>query len=188
MSCGGRNAGLPENPNKAIAYDTARLRRIWLAGGCFWGVEAFMARVAGVADTVVGYANGDSPDPTYQQVCTGQTGHAETTEVAYDPERISLIGLLARFFSIIDPVSINRQGNDAGTQYRTGVYYRDSADGDAARAFIAGEQARHSRPIAVEVLPLTGFYTAEEYHQDYLEKNPGGYCHVDMGKLSLPPR
>lgn len=188
MSCGGRNAGLPENLNKAIVYDPVRLRRIWLAGGCFWGVQAFMARVPGVADTVVGYANGHVPEPTYRQVCTGLTGHAETVEVAYDPGRISLIGLLDRFFSIIDPVSVNKQGEDTGTQYRTGIYYRDPADGDAARAFIADEQARYSRPIAVEVLPLSGFYPAEEYHQDYLEKNPGGYCHVDMGKLGLPPR
>jgi peptide methionine sulfoxide reductase msrA/msrB len=159
------------------------LKTIYLGGGCFWGVQAFMARVTGVVETRVGYANGKTENPTYEEVCRGDTEHAETVEVVYDPERISLEKLLTTFFTIIDPLSKNRQGADVGTQYRTGVYYVAPEDRETAGRVFARESAKHSRPIAVELAPLSNFYMAEEYHQDYLKKNPNGYCHIDLGKL-----
>ena len=174
---------LPDNPNLLIDYSASRLRDIWLAGGCFWGVEAYMARVPGVADTSVGYANGRTDSPTYEDVCTRNTGHAETVHVRYDPERISLTGLLEQFFLIIDPTSRNRQGNDRGSQYRSGVYYLDPADLAVITAFVAAEQKKHDKPIVTEVERLRRFDAAEDYHQDYLEKNPQGYCHVHFDTL-----
>lgn len=175
--------GLPENPNKNIDYSQANLRDIWLAGGCFWGVEAYMARVPGVADVTVGYANGLTENPTYEDVCRRDSGHAETVHIRYDPQRISLEDLLAQFFLIIDPTSLNRQGNDAGSQYRTGIYYQDEADLTAIQAVIDREQQNYDKPIVVEVEPLVHYYLAEEYHQDYLEKNPSGYCHISFDTL-----
>ena len=174
---------LPPNPNAGKAFDKNALKRIYLAGGCFWGVEAFMARVPGVADTTVGYANGETANPTYEEVCRNNTGHAETVEVWYDPVAAPLEGLLTVFFTIIDPLSKNRQGMDVGKQYRTGVYCETEEDKKIAAAVFAEEQKKHSDPIVVELEPISHFYPAEEYHQDYLEKNPGGYCHVDFGKL-----
>lgn len=172
---------LPVNPNEGVDYSGRALKEIWLAGGCFWGVEAYFARIPGVARTDVGYANGRTAHPSYHDL--KDTGHAETVHVRYDPEKVSLSALLRRYFRIIDPLSVNRQGGDAGTQYRTGVYFRDEADGEAVRAFVAEEQKKYDRPIATEVMPLRNFYSAEEYHQKYLEKNPGGYCHVDFSSL-----
>ena len=174
---------LPPNPNADRTFDENALRRTYLAGGCFWGVEAFMARVPGVADTTVGYANGRTANPTYEEVCRSDTGHAETVEVWYDPRQVSFEKLLSVFFTIIDPLSVNRQGGDIGTQYRTGVYYETEEDKKIAAGLFAVEQKKYSSPIAVELEPISNFYAAEEYHQDYLEKNPGGYCHVDFGKL-----
>lgn len=175
-SCGGQT--LPPNPNLTIDYSDAPLRKIWLAGGCFWGVQAYLARIKGVAKTVVGYANGKTQNPTYHEIAA--TGHAETVEVSYDPRLLPLPGLLEHFFDIIDPTLLNRQGNDRGTQYRTGIYYSDLTDLPVIRQAIEKEQTRHTAPIVTEVEPLSGFWPAEEYHQDYLEKNPGGYCHVDF--------
>jgi peptide methionine sulfoxide reductase msrA/msrB len=134
-------------------------------------------------ETEVGYANGKTENPTYEEVCRDNTGHAETVQVVYDPERVSLEKLLTAFFTIIDPLSKNRQGGDAGAQYRTGVYYVASQDRETAEKVFAWEQTKHSRPIAVELAPLSNFYRAEEYHQNYLGKNPNGYCHVDLSKL-----
>ncbi|HOL15011.1 MAG TPA: peptide-methionine (R)-S-oxide reductase MsrB [Bacillota bacterium] len=156
-------------------------RDIWLAGGCFWGVEAYFARLEGVRRTSVGYANGRTVHPSYEEIAS--TGHAETVQVTYDPDRISLQELLKHFFKIIDPTSKNRQGNDVGTQYRTGIYSNDPGDLETARAVLAGEQKKYQKPVVTEVLPLENYYLAEEYHQDYLEKNPGGYCHVDLSAL-----
>lgn len=187
MSHRPKTGALPPNPNEGVSYNGDSLKEIYLAGGCFWGVEAFMARITGVADTQAGYANGSTDNPTYRQVCTGDTGHAETVRVRYDPAVVSLPTLLIRFFSIIDPFSVNRQGNDAGTQYRTGIYYTDEADGEVIGAFVADRQQLYRRPLAVETGLLENFSPAEEYHQDYLEKNPGGYCHVDFGKLEEQP-
>lgn len=156
------------------------MKQIYLAGGCFWGVEEYFSRIEGVVDTEVGYANGKKMNPTYEQVCTGLTGHAETTYVKYDEKVISLEELLNRFFRIINPTILNRQGNDIGNQYRTGIYYTDFNDLEVINKVVAQEQKKYDKPIVTEVKELAFFYYAEDYHQDYLKKNPGGYCHVDM--------
>lgn len=175
---------LPPNPNPGINYEGKALKDIWLAGGCFWGVQAYFARIPGVAHTTVGYANGKTPNPTYEEVCTGRPGHAETLHVQYDPECVSLGTLLRHFFRIIDPTALNRQGNDYGVQYRSGIYYRDANDLPVIRSVIAAVQQQIGRPVVTEVKPLTNFYAAEDYHQDYLEKNPGGYCHINFASLT----
>jgi peptide methionine sulfoxide reductase msrA/msrB len=174
---------LPGNPNLGVDHEGRELRDIWLAGGCFWGVEAYMSRVYGVAGVTVGYANGKTDNPSYEDVIYRNTGHAETAHVRYDPGRADLRTLLRHFFKIIDPTSNNRQGNDVGSQYRTGIYYKDEGDLQVINQVMAEEQAKRERPIVTEVLPLANFSLAEEYHQDYLEKNPGGYCHVDLSFL-----
>ena len=168
---------LPPNPNQGVNYEGKNLKEIWLAGGCFWGVEAYFRRVYGVAGTTVGYANGKTENPTYEEVCFGNTGYAETVHVRYDPQTVSLATLLRHFFRIIDPTTLNRQGNDRGTQYRSGIYYRDKEDLPVISSILEETQQQHNRPVVTEVLPLANFYPAEEYHQDYLEKNPEGYCH-----------
>ncbi|MDR3230505.1 MAG: peptide-methionine (S)-S-oxide reductase MsrA [Synergistaceae bacterium] len=177
------NRKLPVNPNGGKTFDEGELREIYLAGGCFWGTEAFIARVPGVATTTVGYANGKTESPTYEQVCHEDTGHAETVHVLYDPRKLPLKKLLDAFFTIIDPLSKNKQGPDVGTQYRTGVYTTAPDDLSASERVFAEQAAKWDRPLAVELKPLENFYPAEEYHQDYLEKNPNGYCHVNLGKL-----
>ncbi len=174
---------LPDNPNTALVFDRNRLKEIYFAGGCFWGTEAYIARVPGVCETEVGYANGVTADPTYEDVCTDTTGYAETVHVRYDPGRISLNRLAEQFFKIIDPTSLNRQGGDTGTQYRTGIYYTDPADRAVLEQGFRREQFDYKSPIVTELLPLENFYPAEEYHQDYLEKNPNGYCHVRFDSL-----
>ena len=151
---------------------------IYFAGGCFWGVEKHFSLIRGVVATEVGYANGHVASPSYQQVCAGDTGHAETVKVEYDPARVSLEKLLALYARVIDPTSVDRQGADAGPQYRTGVYYITEEDGSIIRRFLVSLQERFAAPIAVECAPLKAFYNAEEYHQNYLEKNPTGYCHI----------
>ena len=175
---------LPSNPNSKEMFEECELREIYLAGGCFWGVEAFMARIPGVAETIVGYANGTTENPTYEAVCRNDTGYAETVWLKYDPNQIPLERLLFAFFSIIDPTSKNRQGGDVGTQYRTGVYYTVPEDISVAEKVFAKKQTGLEQPIVVELEPLSNFYRAEEYHQKYLEKNPNGYCHVDFSKLT----
>ncbi len=152
---------------------------IYLAGGCFWGVEHCLASLPGGVETCCGYANGNTKNPTYEEVCTGATGHAETVRVRYDAQVIDLDVLLALFYAIIDPTSLNRQGNDVGNQYRTGIYYTDEADRELILASLRALQTRVSLPVVVEVKPLAGFYPAEDYHQKYLVKNPGGYCHIN---------
>ena len=154
------------------------MKEIYLAGGCFWGTEHYFKQVRGVISTTAGYANGNTENPTYEQVYTDSTGYAETVHILYNPEVVSLTLLLELFFRSIDPTSLNRQGNDCGTRYRTGIYYTAEEDiaticevyNDMER--VAGE------PLMVEVEPLKNFYHAEEYHQDYLDKNPRGYCHI----------
>lgn len=156
---------------------------IYLAGGCFWGMEKYFQNAEGVLGTEVGYANGNTDAPTYEEVCHKNTGHAETLCITYDDDIISLKELLKYYFEVIDPVSVNRQGGDTGIQYRTGVYFTDAVD----EAVIANElkklQERYSEPVAVECLPLKHFYRAEEYHQKYLDKNPSGYCHIHRPPL-----
>lgn len=154
---------------------------IYLAGGCFWGVEKLMASIPGVIDAQSGYANGTTDSPSYQDVCTGRTGYAETVKVDYDPNVAPLPFLLDFYYQAIDPTSLNRQGNDVGTQYRTGIYFVDPADRPAIERSLARLQGRYDRPIAIELEPLSCFTPAEEYHQDYLDKNPGGYCHIEPG-------
>lgn len=173
---------LPWNPNMDIEFREENLKTIWLAGGCFWGLEAFMARVPGVADAVSGYANGGTENPSYEQVIAG-SGHAETVEVKYDPDMITLDELLNYFFRVINPTILNQQGFDIGIQYRTGIYYDDEDDLRFIEKAVDIEQENQRAEIVTEVLPLVHFYPAEEYHQDYLEKNPTGYCHIDLDKL-----
>jgi peptide methionine sulfoxide reductase msrA/msrB len=172
---------LPPNPNIEEDYSKSALKEIWLAGGCFWGVEAYFARIFGVAHTDVGYSNGKTPDPSYNDL--HKTGHAETVHVQYDPTKVSLQTLLEYYFKIIDPVSVNRQGNDVGTQYRTGIYYSDEPDFVVIKAAAQAEQQKYDLPIATEIIPLDNYYPAEKYHQNYLDNNPNGYCHVDFSSL-----
>lgn len=155
------------------------IKSIYLAGGCFWGTAHLFSLVPGVTSSTAGYANSIVENPTYEQVCTGRTHAAETVRVDYDDTKVSLTDLLKLYFKSIDPVAINRQGNDVGTQYRTGIYYVDPADLPVIEAQVGVIQRRLTQPVAVEVEALRNFYPAEEYHQDYLYKNPGGYCHVN---------
>lgn len=156
------------------------MKEIYLAGGCFWGVEEYFSRIEGVVDTDVGYANGRRENPTYEQVCTGTTGHAETTYLKYDEGVVTLEFLLEKFFKIIDPTLLNRQGGDIGNQYRTGIYYLDEEDIPVIKEKMDQVGEKYREPIVTELEPLRSYFSAEEYHQDYLKKNPGGYCHVDM--------
>ena len=154
-------------------------KTIYLAGGCFWGTAHLFSLVAGVERAVAGYANSTVESPTYREVCTGMTGAAETVRVDYDPDRIGLTQLIDLYFRSIDPTSVNRQGGDHGTQYRTGIYWTDNSDEAIVDAMLAMLQRRYKEPIAIESGPLQNFYPAEDYHQNYLVKNPGGYCHVN---------
>lgn len=151
---------------------------IYLAGGCFWGTEKYLSLINGVENTQVGYANGRTTNPTYQQVCCENTGHAETVKVVYNPGVISLERLLNLFYETIDPTAINHQGGDIGVQYRTGIYYIDEIDLPAIENSIRSLQQGYKKPVAIEVKPLENYSPAEEYHQRYLDKNPQGYCHI----------
>ena len=159
------------------------MKQIVLAGGCFWGVEAYFKRIKGIIQTKVGYTDGTTINPSYQEVCTGRTYHVEACELIYDEQVISLEKILKHLFSIIDPTILNRQGNDIGTQYRTGIYYEDESDAQVIRDFIQKEQANYEQMIVVEVKKQTTFYDAEEFHQDYLTKNPMGYGHVNLYRI-----
>ena len=173
------------NADSAGSETPAELRTLYLAGGCFWGLEAYLKRLPGVRGTVVGYANGSTENPSYHDVCRWNTGHAETVAVTYDPRVLPTDVLLDAFFEAIDPTSVDRQGNDRGTQYRSGIYWTDEADLPAIEAALLRQQARYTSPIVTEVEPLDGFYPAEEYHQNYLEKNPNGYCHIPRAEMGL---
>ncbi len=159
------------------------MKTIYLAGGCFWGVEAYYKKLKGVTDTQVGYANGNYPNPTYQEVCDEKATHAEAVKVVFNEKQITLEKLLEHLFRIIDPTSVNKQGHDEGIQYRTGVYFENKEDETVARKYVQLRQKDYRKPIALEIQPLRGFYDAETYHQDYLDKNPNGYCHVDFRVL-----
>ncbi|WP_455586701.1 peptide-methionine (R)-S-oxide reductase MsrB [Bacteroides sp.] len=158
---------------------------IYFAGGCFWGTEHFLKQIKGVEKTQVGYANGNIAHPTYEQVCNGNTNFAETVKVIYNPQEVNLPLLIDLYFKTIDPTSVNRQGNDRGSQYRTGIYYTDKADLPIIQTAMQALAKNYSKPLAVEVKPLSNFYQAEEYHQDYLGKHPGGYCHIDPALFEL---
>ena len=150
---------------------------IYLAGGCFWGLQKYYDQFDGVLRTEVGYANGPDWAPSYEDVCA-DSGHAETVMIEYDERRVSLEKLLDDYFLVIDPLSVNRQGHDEGIQYRTGIYWTDESQLDAIRKVYSREEAKAGAKLAVEVEKLKNFFSAEEYHQKYLEKNPGGYCHI----------
>lgn len=154
------------------------MKEIYFAGGCFWGTEHYFKQIKGVVETAVGYANGHTPDPTYQEVYTDGTGYAETVKVVYDPQLISLELLTDLYFHSIDPLSLNKQGEDTGTRYRTGIYYIDQEDLPVLKKVYDQVASQYDTPLAVELEPLRNFYTGEEYHQDYLDKNPTGYCHL----------
>ncbi|MBK5251729.1 MAG: peptide-methionine (S)-S-oxide reductase MsrA [Peptostreptococcaceae bacterium] len=156
------------------------MKSIYFAGGCFWGVEEYFSKVAGVIETEVGYANGKIENPTYEDVCHNFTGHAETVKVSYDERLASVETLLAALFRIIDPTLLNRQGPDRGAQYRTGVYSENEDDLAAANEWIGSVAGKYKKPVQTEVLPLENYSRAEEYHQKYLKKNSGGYCHIDL--------
>lgn len=173
-------------PSQDSAASAIQSRDLYLAGGCFWGVEAYFKRIPGVLDAVSGYANGTTEHPSYEDVIYRQTGHAETVKLSYNPQQISLEQLLQHFFRIIDPTSLNRQGNDRGTQYRSGIYTNDAAEREQVALALKQLQQKLSQPVVVENLPLQHFYPAEEYHQDYLLKNPGGYCHIDLSLAEQP--
>lgn len=159
------------------------MAEIYLAGGCFWGIEKYFQSIRGVLRTEVGYANGTTECPLYEEVCNNNTGHAETVKVVYDPTALPLSFLLNLFFEAIDPTSVNRQGGDRGTQYRTGIYYTDQKDLSVINNSIKLLQKQKVKPVVIEVKPLDNFYPAEEYHQNYLKKNPGGYCHISREKF-----
>jgi len=159
------------------------MKTIYLAGGCFWGAEKYLSLIEGVKSTSVGYANGNTENPSYEEVCRNNTGHAETVKVEYNPEKLKLRCLLDLFYDVIDPTSLNRQGADMGTQYRTGIYYTDDEDKDVINSSISLLQKRCDESVMIEVMPLKNFYSAEEYHQKYLDKNPGGYCHIGASKF-----
>ena len=159
------------------------MKIIYFAGGCFWGTEHYMKQIDGVSETTVGYANGNIPDPAYEEVYTDQTGHVECVKVEYDSNVMSLASLCRLFFRSIDPLLLNRQGEDVGTRYRTGIYWTDAQDRSVVEDVYAEIQLGFDSPLAVEKGELSCFYPAEEYHQKYLVKNPEGYCHLSLSLL-----
>jgi methionine-S-sulfoxide reductase len=168
--------------NEAIK-ELTKSKEIILAGGCFWGVERYYKQLSGVLDTEVGYTDGTQENPTYQELCAGKADHVEACKIVYDDSIITLVDLLEHLFRFIDPTTLNRQGGDIGIQYRTGVYYTLPEEKKVIEDFLAEMQKHYKKPIVVEVKPKSAFYPAEDYHQNYLDKNPKGYCHVDFGLI-----
>ncbi|MCM1369444.1 MAG: peptide-methionine (R)-S-oxide reductase MsrB [Candidatus Amulumruptor caecigallinarius] len=160
-------------------------KTIYFAGGCFWGTEHFMSQINGVVDTEVGYANSDVPNPSYKEVCTGETGAAETVKVTYNPDIVSVPFLTRLYLMTVDPTSVNKQGNDRGTQYRTGIYYTYPQQKSEVAEVLDSLQRQLNHKVAIELLPIENFYSAEDYHQDYLNNNPGGYCHINPSLFKL---
>lgn len=155
------------------------MKKIILAGGCFWGVQAYYDKVTGVKFTEVGYIDGDFSNPSYEQVCNG-SNHAEAVLIEYDESQVSLKRLLDHFFQIIDPTQLNRQGPDIGRQYRTGIFYYTEEDYSFVKNYIESIKSKYSKPIRTEVKKVSEFFPAEKYHQKYLRNNPCGYCHIDL--------
>ena len=162
------------------------MKEIYLAGGCFWGVDAYFQRIDGIVETESGYANGNTENPTYEEVCRMNTGFAEAVKLIYDETVIALPEVLQRYFKIIDPTTIDRQGGDTGNQYRTGIYFVDPSDEVVIKDQLDQLAKKYEDKIQVEVMPLQNYYKAEEYHQDYLKKNPRGYCHINLALADEP--
>ena len=154
------------------------MKEIYLAGGCFWGTEHYLKQIHGVVATEVGYANGNGENPSYEEVYTDTTGFVECVKVVYDPTILALEKIVELYFRSIDPLSLNKQGNDIGTRYRTGIYYTEECDRAVIESVYNAVAKRLGEELLVELEPLHNFYSAEEYHQDYLDKNPAGYCHL----------
>ncbi len=160
-------------------------KEIYLAAGCFWGAEHYLKKIRGVVRTEAGFANGNIAHPNYREVYTDTTGYAETVRVEYDPDVLGLERLIQIYFKAIDPTSINRQGEDVGTRYRTGIYYSDPEDLPAIRRIYERVEGDLKTPLAVEIKPLKNFYRAEDEHQDYLDKHPEGYCHISPSLMEF---
>ncbi len=170
-------AGKKKEPNK---MEKGKVETAILAGGCFWGMEELVRKMKGVKSTTVGYTGGTLANPTYERVKTGETGHAEALEIVFDPEVLKYEALLKFFFRMHDPTTKNRQGNDIGTQYRSAIFYTTEEQKQTAERIkgLVDQSKRWKGPVVTEIVPATPFYKAEDYHQKYLEKNPGGYtCH-----------
>lgn len=161
------------------------METIYFAGGCFWGTQHYISQFDGIAETVVGYANGEIANPSYQQVYTDETGHVECVKVTYDNSIISLATLCRLFFKSIDPLLVNRQGEDYGTRYRTGIYWTNESERQTIEQVYCEIQSKYSSALAVEKCPLKCFYPAEDYHQEYLIRNPEGYCHISLSLLKF---
>lgn len=164
---------------------SAAMREIYFAGGCFWGTQHYFKQIRGVIAAETGYANGNTEKPTYEEVYTDMTGFAETVKILYDPSAITLRLLVELYFKSIDPLSLNRQGEDTGTRYRTGIYYTSEGDLPLISEVCNEVAAGYDEPLAVEIAPLRNFYRAEEYHQDYLDKHPSGYCHIPAALIAF---
>lgn len=160
-------------------------KEIHLAAGCFWGAQRYLQLIEGVMETEVGFANGNTENPTYEEVYTDTTGYAEAVRLAYDADVVSLRFLIEMYFKAIDPTSLNKQGEDEGTRYRTGIYYSDPADLEVIRQVTSKESKKYGLPIMVEIEPLKNFFAADERHQNYLVKNPNGYCHLPVALFEL---
>lgn len=160
-------------------------KEIYLAAGCFWGAQRYLQLIEGVLETEVGFANGNTENPTYEEVYTDTTGYAEAVRLAYDANVVSLRFLLEMYFKAIDPTSLNKQGEDEGTRYRTGIYYTDEADLSVIQPVMEAEARHYGLPLCVEVEPLKNFTAADERHQNYLVKNPNGYCHLPVALFEL---
>jgi methionine-S-sulfoxide reductase len=156
------------------------------AAGCFWGVQEYFSRVKGVIKSESGYTGGTKKNPTYEEVCTGKTGHAESVRVIFDPRVVSYERLLQHFWELHDPTSLNKQGNDVGSQYRSAIFYTNPEQEMHARSSLEKlvKSGKYSQKIVTEILPAKEFYTAEEYHQNFLKKNPYAYCHIDLRKAA----
>lgn len=178
------NESLNEKENKE-EMENKNLKEVYFAGGCFWGTEHFFQQIRGVVSTEVGYANGNKKNPTYEEVVSHTTGFTEVVKVKYDPEVVDLKLLIELYFKTIDPTSLNKQGNDRGDNYRTGIYSTDKETEAVIKAEVAKLAKNYAQPVVVETIPLKNFYAAESYHQDYLDKNPGGYCHIEPGLFEM---
>ena len=169
-----------ENKKEAINMEGKNVKEIYFAGGCFWGTEHLFQLVRGVVATEVGYANGKVKNPTYEQVVSHTTGFAEAVKVQYDADEVNLPLLIELYFKSIDPTTVDRQGNDIGDNYRSGIYTTDEATAAIVKTEVAKLAKNYEKPVVVETIPLQNWYKAEDYHQDYLVNNPSGYCHVPL--------